>query len=88
MLEQLLSAIAPQQIAEVIRTHPHVVTSVLQHFQTVKHIGEALTLEQQIRISANVPRLSQFFQSPEGKSSISLMGEEFCKWIEEDNKVK
>lgn len=81
MLDNLLKSISPEILANVIKNNPAIVVATLQHTGVFVTIGQALTNTQQLCISANINRLEDYFKTKEGRSSLSLMANEFAEFV-------
>lgn len=81
MLENLLKSVSPDILATVIRNNPALVVSTLQRTGIFVTIGQALSNTQQLCVSNNINRLEDYFKSKEGKSSLSLMANEFAEFV-------
>ena len=81
MLENLLKSVSPDVLATVIRNNPAIVISTLQRTGVFVTIGQALSNTQQMCISNNINRLEDYFKTKEGKSSLSMMANEFAEFI-------
>lgn len=81
MLENLLKSVSPDVLATVIRNNPALVISTLQRTGVFVTIGQALSNTQQLCISNNIGKLEEYFKTKEGKSSLSMMANEFAEFI-------
>ena len=81
MLVDLLRIITPEQLTHAIKSNPSVVQAALQKFEAYAAFGNAITIQQQICISNNLNRLNDFFKSDQGKDSLSILADEFVKFI-------
>jgi hypothetical protein len=80
MLNNILSSLTPEVIAQTIQKNPILVPTVLQKFEAYIAFGQALSVEQQLHISKNIGSLGSFFRSDVGKTSIGLLADEFIKF--------
>jgi hypothetical protein len=83
MLENLLKSVSPEVLATAIRNNPALVISTLQHTGVFVTIGQALSNTQQMCISNNINKLEEYFKTKEGKSSLSMMANEFAEFVKE-----
>ena len=81
MLEQLIRSMTPEMFGILVKNNPHTFLSILQNFRTFQLFGKLLTEEQQIIISKNLAKTDEFLKSEQGKDSVSIMIEEFCKFV-------
>lgn len=81
MLESLLKSVSPEVLATLIKNNPQLVIATLQRTGIFVTIGQALTNAQQLCISANINKLDDYFKTKEGKSSLSLMANEFAEFV-------
>lgn len=81
MLDSLLKSVSPEVLATVIKNNPDIVIATLQRTGIFVTIGQALTNAQQMCISANINKLEDYFKTKEGKSSLSLMANEFAEFV-------
>jgi hypothetical protein len=81
MLSTLLKNLAPQQIAEMAKNNPSFCLAILQNFKTFQLFGECLSTSQQICLSNNLPKINEFLMSSKGKTSISIIAEEFVEYV-------
>lgn len=81
MLDSLLKSVSPEVLATVIKNNPDIVISTLQRTGIFVTIGQALSNTQQLCISANIGKLEDYFRTKEGKSSLSLMANEFAEFV-------
>lgn len=81
MLDNLLKSISPDVLATVIRNNPAIVISTLQRTGIFVTIGQALSNTQQLCVSNNFQKLEEYFKTKEGRSSLSMMANEFSEFI-------
>jgi hypothetical protein len=81
MLENLLKSVSPEVLATVIRNNPDIVISTLQRTGVFMTIGAALSNTQQLCVSNNYSKLDEYFKTKEGKSSLSMMANEFAEFL-------
>ena len=81
MLENLLKSVSPEVLATVIHNNPALVISTLQRTGVFVTIGQALSNAQQMCVSNNIDKLEEYFKTKEGRSSLSLMANEFAEFI-------
>lgn len=81
MLDVLLKTLSPAKIASMIRENPFATLSVLQNFDSFVSFGNALTTDQQVLLSNNLPRIAEFLKSSEGKASVSVIAESFVDFV-------
>ena len=81
MLDSLLKSVSPEVLATVIKNNPDIVIATLQRTGIFVTIGQALSNTQQMCISANINKLEDYFKTKEGKSSLSLMANEFAAFV-------
>ena len=81
MLENLLKSVSPEVLANLIKSNPEIVIATLQRTGIFVTIGQALSNAQQICISANISKLDDYFKTKEGRSSLSLMANEFAEFV-------
>lgn len=81
MLDSLLKSVSPEVLANVIKSNPDIVIATLQRTGIFVTIGQALSNAQQLCISANINKLDDYFKTKEGKSSLSLMANEFAEFV-------
>lgn len=82
MLADLIRIITPESLAAAIKSNPMVVQLALQKFDAYKSFGNALSDHQQVVISSNLNKMDAFFKSPQGRSSLGLLAEEFVDFVE------
>lgn len=83
MLADLLKVITPEMLVDAVRKNPVAVLSALQKFDTYVSFGQALTVDQQVCLSMNLNKVNDFLRSEQGKTSLSLLAEEFMKFVHE-----
>lgn len=81
MLDNLLKSLSPEVLATIMKNNPSIVIATLQRTGIFVTIGQALSNTQQLCISNNVHRLEDYFKTKEGKSSLSLMANEFAEFV-------
>lgn len=81
MLVDLLRIITPEQLVHAIKSNPSVVQAALQKFEAYSAFGNAITIQQQLCISNNLDKLNGFFKSEQGRDSLSILADEFVKFI-------
>ena len=81
MLDNLLKSVSPDVLATVIRNNPDIVISTLQRTGVFMTIGQALSNTQQLCVSNNYSKLNEYFKTKEGKSSLSMMANEFAEFL-------
>lgn len=81
MLDNLLKSVSPEVLASVIKSNPDIVIATLQRTGIFVTIGQALSNTQQMCISANINKLEDYFKTREGRSSLSLMANEFAEFV-------
>jgi|APGre2960657373_1045057.scaffolds.fasta_scaffold57505_2 hypothetical protein len=82
MLADLLKIITPETLSHALRSNPKVVIDALSKLETYKSFGEALSVDQQVCVSKNIEKLNDFFKSDSGKIAVSILAEEFTKFVE------
>ena len=82
MLADLLKIITPEALTFAIRNNPVIIMDALNKIDAYISFGKALSTEQQLAISKNLDKLDAFFKDDEGKISISILAEEFTKFVE------
>lgn len=80
MLDQLLKMVTPDQIFLAIKNNPTVIPLVLQKSEAYLALGKALTNNQQIVISNNLDKISEFLETDTAKDYIAIVAEDFCKF--------
>ena len=80
MLAELLNIITPDALFHAIKTNPAVVQMALQKFEACKSFGEALSQEQQVTISNNLNRITDYFKSTEGKDLLGILADDFVRF--------
>lgn len=86
MLADLLKVITPDMLVDAVRKNPVAVLSALQKFDTYISFGQALTVDQQVCLSMNLNKVNDFIRSEQGKTSLSLLAEEFMSYVKEPSK--
>ena len=81
MLAELMKSVTPDMLVTAVKNNPGVVLGMLQKFETYIAFGNALTLDQQLCISANLNKVTEFLKSDVGKSSLSVVAEEFVGFV-------
>lgn len=81
MLAELMKSVTPDMLVTAVKNNPGVVLGMLQKFETYIAFGNALTLDQQLCISANLNKVTEFLKSDVGKSSLSVVAEEFVDFV-------
>jgi hypothetical protein len=81
MLTDLLRIITPEALAAAIRENPKVVQSALQKFETYATFGQAMSVQQQVCVSNNLDKLSDFFKTNVGKNKLNDLADEFVKYV-------
>ena len=81
MLAELLKSVTPDMLVTAVKNNPGVVLGMLQKFETYVAFGNALTLDQQLCISTNLSKVTEFIKSDVGKSSLSVVAEEFVNFV-------
>jgi hypothetical protein len=81
MIESLLKSVSPEVLAAVVKSNPDIVIAMLQRTGLFTTIGQALNTNQQICISTNISRIEDYFKTREGKSSLSMMANEFAEFV-------
>ena len=81
MLDNLLKSVSPDVLATVIRNNPDIVISTLQRTGVFMTIGQALSNTQQLCVSNNYGKLNEYFKTKEGRSSLSMMANEFAEFL-------
>jgi len=81
MLTDLLRIITPDALAEAIRENPKIVQSALQKFESYASFGQAMTVQQQVCVSNNLDKLSDFFKNDAGKAKLHDLANEFVKYV-------
>jgi rhamnose utilization protein RhaD (predicted bifunctional aldolase and dehydrogenase) len=81
MIESLLKSVSPEVLAAVVKSNPDIVIAMLQRTGLFTTIGQALNTNQQICISTNINRIEDYFKTREGKSSLSMMANEFAEFV-------
>lgn len=81
MLADILQSVTPDQLLYALKTNQTVVQMALHKIEAYRAFGEALTPEQQLYISSNLNSLAEFFNSQDGKESISILAQEFVDFI-------
>ena len=81
MLVDLLRVVTPEMLVNAIKSNPTVVQTALLKLDAYIAFGKALTTEQQICISSNLGLITDYFNTEAGKDSISLLAEEFVKFV-------
>lgn len=82
MLADLLKIITPDTLSHALRSNPAVVMEALTKLETYNSFGSALTVDQQLCVSKNIDKLNAFFKSDQGKIAVSILAEEFTKFVE------
>lgn len=82
MLADLLKIITPETLSYALRSNPTVVMEALTKLETYNSFGQALTVDQQLCVSKNIDKLNEFFKSDSGKLAVSILAEEFTKFVE------
>jgi hypothetical protein len=86
MLADLLKVITPEMLVQAVRSNPVAVLSALQKFDTYVSFGQALTVDQQVCLSMNLTKVNDFIKSEQGKTSLSMLAEEFVAYVKEHSK--
>ncbi len=86
MLSELLRIVTPDAIVAAIKANPAMVLASLQKFETYLALGQAMTMSQQLTLSNNLHKLSDFFKTNSGKVAISSLADEFEKYVTASNK--
>jgi len=86
MLADLLKVISPEMLVDAVRKNPVAVLSALQKFDTYVSFGQALTVDQQVCLSMNLTKVNDFIKSEQGKTSLSLLAEEFMNFVKPTDK--
>ena len=81
MLDNLLKSVSPDVLATVVKNNPELVISTIQRMGIFITVGHALNTQQQMCISSNINKLDDYFKTKEGKSSLSLMANEFAEFV-------
>ena len=81
MLDNLLKSVSPEILATIFKNNPEMVISTLQRTGIFITIGQALSNVQQLCISNNYTRLDEYFKTKEGRSSLSMMANEFAEFV-------
>lgn len=81
MLDNLLKSVSPEILATVFKNNPEMVIATLQRTGIFVTIGQALSNVQQMCISSNYARLDEYFKTKEGRSSLSMMANEFAEFV-------
>lgn len=81
MLSDLLKNITPELLAQAVRSNPFVIQIALQKFEAYSSFADDLTNAQQIIISNNLNMLDAYFKSEVGKDAVSILAEEFVKFV-------
>ena len=81
MLTDLLRIITPDALAAAIRSNPKIVQSALQKFESYSSFGQAMSVRQQVCLSNNLNKLSDFFKTDTGRASINSLADEFEKFV-------
>jgi hypothetical protein len=82
MLENIISQLSPDILAEAVRKNPHLVVNVLQKFETFQAFGSAMSTEQQIFLSNNLQSVNLFLKATDGKEYISMLLDAFKTFVE------
>ena len=82
MLAELLRIITPEALALAIKNNPKLVQLTLQKFEAYSSFGDAMSVQQQVCISNNMDKLSTFFKTNTGKELISMIADEFQKFVD------
>jgi hypothetical protein len=77
MLSNLLKIVTPDAIATAIRENPVIIKMSLQKFDTYTAFGQALETSQQVFLSNNLDKLSEFFKTETGKQSLQNLIQRF-----------
>jgi len=77
MLAELLKALTPEMLVHAIKTNQVPIMMALQKFDAYNSFGAALSVEQQMCISSNLPKINDFFLSKDGKDALSILAEGF-----------
>lgn len=83
MLADLLKIVTPDALVQAMKSNPKVVQAALQKFEAYSSLGAALTVQQQVCISNNLSKLDSFFKSEAGKTSLSVLAEEFVDYVKQ-----
>lgn len=86
MLADLLKVITPEMLVDAVRRNPVAVLSALQKFDTYVSFGQALTVDQQVCLSMNLTKVNDFLKSEQGKTSLSMLAEEFVNFVHAQSK--
>lgn len=86
MLADLLKVITPEMLVDAVRRNPVAVLSALQKFDTYVSFGQALTVDQQVCLSMNLTKVNDFLKSEQGKTSLSMLAEEFVDFVKAQSK--
>lgn len=86
MLTDLLRIITPEALAAAIRANPKVVQSALQKFESYASFGQAMSVQQQVCVSNNLDKLSNFFRTDAGKGKLNDLADEFVKYVNTNSK--
>ena len=86
MLTDLLRIITPEALAAVIRANPRIVQSALQKFEAYASFGLAMSVQQQVCVSNNLDKLSDFFRTDTGKAKLHDLADEFVKYVNQNSK--
>jgi hypothetical protein len=79
MIGDILKHITPEIVISTIQANPMLVPQVLQKFDAFVALGQALTTEQQMYISANMNKLGIFLRQSDVKEAIGIIAEAFIK---------
>ena len=80
MLADILKIISPEAMVEAIKANPNIVLQMLSKFEAYTAFGQAMSTEQQVALSTNLDKLSKFFKTDVGRSTIANMVNEFIKF--------
>jgi hypothetical protein len=81
MIENFLKSISPEILASVVKSNPTLVLQTIQRTGIFITIGQALSNTQQLCVSSNIDKLEDYFKTKEGKSSLSLIANEFAEFV-------
>lgn len=82
LLAELLKVISPQTLTTDIKSNiPLIAQQVLSRFDAYQSFGKALTPDQQLFLSNNLNKLDAYFKSDLGKEVISMLVEDFVKFV-------
>jgi len=73
-------------LVDAVRKNPVAVLSALQKFDTYVSFGQALTVDQQVCLSMNLNKVNEFLKSEQGKTSLSVLAEEFVAYVKASSK--